>query len=61
MTLSALRRAMAEIESRGYQPDGIILRVDEARIMLKQNFDWEDGDPLPEDIHLFGLPVKVQE
>lgn len=61
LTLSAIHRAMLKLETQGYKPDGIILRVDEARIMLKQNFDWEEGDPLPENIQLFGLPVKVQE
>lgn len=52
---------MTKLEAEGYKPDGIILRIDEARIMLKQNFNWEEGDPLPENIQLFGLPVKVQE
>ena len=61
LTLSAIHRAMVKLQEEGYQPDGIILRVDEARIMLKQNFDWEEGDPLPKNIQLFGLPVKVQE
>lgn len=61
LTLSSIRRAMQEIESKGYQPDGIILRTSEAKIMLKHNFAWEEGDPLPENIHLFGLPVKVQD
>jgi len=53
---------MNELRSRGITPDGIILRREEAEIMLKQNFpDWEEGDPLPPHIELFGLPVKVQD
>jgi hypothetical protein len=52
---------MMELQARGYNPDGIILRTDEARILLKQNFNWEEGDPLPESITLLGLPVRVQD
>jgi hypothetical protein len=52
---------MNELESQGYKPDGIILLKDEARILLQLNFSWKDGDPMPENIELFGLPVTVQE
>jgi hypothetical protein len=61
LTLSAIQRAMKKLQSQGYEPDGIVLRVHEAEKMLEQNFDWHPGEPLPENIHLFGLPVKVQE
>lgn len=62
-TLAAIRKGMKEIESRGYKPNGIVMRDDEIRIVLKQNFDWDgdDRDPLPDKIELFGLPVKVQD
>jgi hypothetical protein len=53
---------MAEIETKGFKPTGIVMRDDEIRIVLRQNFDWDgdDEEPLPERIELFGLPVKVQ-
>ena len=52
---------MDDIRSRGYEPDGIVLLVDEAETMLEENFNWHRGDPLPKNITLFGLPVRVQE
>ena len=61
LTLSAIRRAMLKLQEQGYEPDGIILRVHEAEKMLEQNFHWHRGEPLPQNIMMFGLPVKVQE
>ena len=52
---------MNELREQGYQPDGIVLLKHEARILLSVNFAWKDGDPMPENIELFGLPVTVQE
>jgi hypothetical protein len=52
---------MQELESQGYKQDGIVLLKNEARILLSVNFNWKDGDPMPENIELFGLPVTVQE
>lgn len=60
LTLVAIKDSMHKLEAQGIRPDGIILEVDEFKLMLRQNFQWKDGDPLPENVTLFGLPVKVQ-
>lgn len=60
LTLVAIKNAVHELEARGIRADGIILEPDEFKMMLRQNFQWEDGDPLPTNVTLFGLPVKVQ-
>ena len=52
---------MKELESQGYKPDGIVLLKHEAILLLRMNFSWRDGDPMPQNIELFGLPVTVQE
>jgi hypothetical protein len=59
-TLVAIRRAMAELEEKGVRPDAIILEPHEFKMLLTENFDWEDGDPIPSSVTLFGLPVRVQ-
>jgi hypothetical protein len=52
---------MQDIRARGYEPDGIVLLVEEAETMLEENFNWRRGDPFPTNIKILGLPVRVQE
>ncbi len=54
-------RAMNELREKGFEPDGIVLSEDEARYLLRDNFNFRDDDPLPRSIELFGLPVRVRD
>jgi hypothetical protein len=60
LTLVAIKNSMRQLEQQGIRPDGIILEPHEFEIMLRQNFQWREGDELPASVTLFGLPVRVQ-
>ena len=52
---------MQKLRADGYEPDGMILKEDEVRYILREYFDVEDNEELPENLEIMGLPVKVKE